>query len=206
MRDVIINLQKSNTWKIQLTIATNFISSEDVDEERVMHSKSDNAKFMTNDDTNDLVDELFKLLLSRYQFGLETSIRGSNFIFYSVQVLYYKCDKVSFKHGGSNIESLNWIKNKNATINPRNGDDVFQYVATVTWNHEEIKRDPQRIWKIKLFINKYNKDGIKYPLNINDWKTFEKKILHLSLMFDILNKWKSVQLIFQTLTWIVRSN
>ena len=75
-------------WKIQLTIANHFISSKDVDEERVMHSKSDNTKFMTRDDTNDLVDELFKLLLLRYQFGLKTSLRENNFIFYSVEVLY----------------------------------------------------------------------------------------------------------------------
>ena len=35
LRDIIINLQKSGTWKVQLTIAINFISSKDVDEERV---------------------------------------------------------------------------------------------------------------------------------------------------------------------------
>ena len=29
-RDIIINLQKSDTWKIQLTIAINFIRSKDV--------------------------------------------------------------------------------------------------------------------------------------------------------------------------------
>ena len=29
-------LKKSDTWKIQLTIATNFVSSKDTDEERVM--------------------------------------------------------------------------------------------------------------------------------------------------------------------------
>ena len=34
------NLQKSDTWKIQLTVAINFTSSKDVDEERVMHPKS----------------------------------------------------------------------------------------------------------------------------------------------------------------------
>ena len=39
LKDIIINLQKSDTWKIQLTIPFNFISSKDVDEERVMHSK-----------------------------------------------------------------------------------------------------------------------------------------------------------------------
>ena len=33
--------EKYDTLKIQLTIAINFISSEDTDEEPVMHSKSD---------------------------------------------------------------------------------------------------------------------------------------------------------------------
>ena len=44
---MIINLQKSDTWKIQLTIAINFVSSKDVDKERVMHSESDNIEFMS---------------------------------------------------------------------------------------------------------------------------------------------------------------
>ena len=39
-RDIIIDLQESDVWKIQLTIAINFISSKDAKEERVMHSKS----------------------------------------------------------------------------------------------------------------------------------------------------------------------
>ena len=44
LTDIIINLRKSDTEKIQLTIAFNFIFSKDVDEERVMHS-SDNIEF-----------------------------------------------------------------------------------------------------------------------------------------------------------------
>ena len=50
LRDVIINLQKSGTWNIQLTITIDFISSKDADEEQVMHSKSDNIEFMIYDD------------------------------------------------------------------------------------------------------------------------------------------------------------
>ena len=34
------NLPKSDAWKIALIIAINIIYSKDVDEERVMHSKS----------------------------------------------------------------------------------------------------------------------------------------------------------------------
>ena len=99
MRDIIINLQKFDTRKIQLTIAINFISSKDIDEERVMHSTSENIKFMPNDNANEVINELFESLLSRYQTSLETSIRGSNFNFDSVQLLYFKCHKIRFKRG-----------------------------------------------------------------------------------------------------------
>ena len=76
MRDIKINLHKSGTWKVQLTIAINFISSKDVDEEQVMHSKKDNIEFTTYDNANDIVDKLSESLFSRYQIGLETSMRG----------------------------------------------------------------------------------------------------------------------------------
>ena len=81
MRDIVINLQKYDTWKIQLTIAINFISSKDIDEDRVMRSKRDNTEFVSYDDANQVVSELFESLPSRYQIGLETSIRGRDFTF-----------------------------------------------------------------------------------------------------------------------------
>ena len=59
LKDIITNLQKSETWKIQLTIAINFNSSKDVDEKRVMHSKSDNIEFMLHDNVNEVFNELF---------------------------------------------------------------------------------------------------------------------------------------------------
>ena len=42
LRDIIIDLQSSDTWKIQLTIAINFISSKNTEEECVMNSTRDN--------------------------------------------------------------------------------------------------------------------------------------------------------------------
>ena len=44
LRDIMTDLQSSDTWKIQLAIAVNFIYSKDTEEERVMHSTSDNIK------------------------------------------------------------------------------------------------------------------------------------------------------------------
>ena len=42
-------------------------------------------------------------------------MRGRDFIFDSVQLMYYKCHKVNFKRGGSYANSADLIKNKKAT-------------------------------------------------------------------------------------------
>ena len=44
VRNIITDLQNSDTWKIQLKIAINFISSKDSEEERIMHSRSDDIQ------------------------------------------------------------------------------------------------------------------------------------------------------------------
>ena len=80
LKDMIHDLKKSDTWKSQLTIAINFISSKYNDEERVIHSKTDNIKFMIYDKADKVIEELFQSLLSRYHIRLETSMRGSDFI------------------------------------------------------------------------------------------------------------------------------
>ena len=65
-----------------------------------------------------------KLLVnSRYQRNLKTSMRGSDFIFDSVQLLYYKFHRVNFKCRRLYIDSPVWIKKKRATINPKNIND-----------------------------------------------------------------------------------
>ena len=108
--------------KIQLTIAINFISSKDAEEEHVMHSRSNNIKFISYNDASEVVNELFESLHSRYQGNLETSMRGSDFIFDSVQLKYCKCHKANFERGCSYIDSPDWIKKKRATTNLKNTD------------------------------------------------------------------------------------
>ena len=62
-------------------IAINITSSKDTDEERVMHSKSDNIEIMINNKADEVIDELFQSLLSRYQIGLETLTKGSDYFY-----------------------------------------------------------------------------------------------------------------------------
>ena len=111
---------------------------------------------MINDEADEVIKELFDSLKNKYQNNLE-SMKGSKFVFNYVHLLYYNYHKINPNRGGSYIDSLDWIKNKKATINPINKKDkkYFQYGVTVTLNHEEIGNNPEKIIKIKLFINKY---------------------------------------------------
>ena len=54
-------------YKIQLTIAINFISSIGNDEERVMHSKSDNKEITINNEVDQVIKMIFKSLKNTYQ-------------------------------------------------------------------------------------------------------------------------------------------
>ena len=67
MKDIINNLKKSYTWKIQLTIANNFISLIDIDEEHVVDLKSGNIEIMISDEADEVIKELFDSLKTRYQ-------------------------------------------------------------------------------------------------------------------------------------------
>ena len=132
-------------------------SSKDSDETRTMHAKNNNVKIMVGSEANEIIEELFKYFLQRYQEELEESMRGSKFIFDSVNALYYDLNKISLSRGGSYIDSPEWLKYKKTIINPKSNDyKCFQYALTVALNYEEIKKDPQKISKIKPFIDQYN--------------------------------------------------
>ena len=52
MKKMIVDLQESDAWKIQLTIAINFIFPRDAEEKRVTYSKNKNISFTSCNDAN----------------------------------------------------------------------------------------------------------------------------------------------------------
>ena len=66
---------------------------------------------MIGSETDDIADELFESLLQKYQQGLERSMKGSEFIFDGVSLLYYHLQKTSLKIiGSSYVDSPKWLK------------------------------------------------------------------------------------------------
>ena len=146
-----------------------------------MHSK--NLKVYNGSLTGMAVHDLLKSFLDDYQFSLRTKMKKSNLVYGRVRDFYYKLHKISINRGGgSYIDSPDWIKNK-ATINPKNKNDskCMQYAISVALNYQNIKKDPQRISKIKAFINKYGWKDINFPSHKEDWNTFEKNNRSIAL-------------------------
>ena len=67
-------------------------------------------------------------------------------------------------------------------------------------NHEEIKKDWERITKIKPFINKYNWKGINFPSEKDDWKKIKKNNVTIALNVLYAKKKKYILPMFQNIT------
>ena len=175
LRELVNYYKNKGEWKLQLIAEINFISLKSgSDETCIMHARNDNEEFMNGDDTDEIIKGLFESFLQKYEENLQNKMKGSEFEFDGVNFLYYDFNKISLNRGGSYIDSPKWLKDKKSTINPKNNDDkCFQYAVTLALNLDKIKKDPQGISKIKLFIDQYNWKDIDFPSTSKDWRKFE---------------------------------
>ena len=156
-------------WKIQLTMQINFVSSLDTNEFRTMHTKRDNIEILTGTETDDVIDKLFESFLKKYQEGLETKMKGSGFVFESVDLLYYSLHKITLKRSRSYIKSPEWLRNKRATINPKSTDNkCFRDAITAALNYNQIPNHPERIPNLMPFFNQYNWKKTEFPSHSKD--------------------------------------
>ena len=175
LRELINYYKNKREWKVQLIAEINFISLKPrSDETHIMHMRSDNIEITIGDDNDDIIEELFKSFLQKYEENLQNKMRGSDFEFDSVNFLYYDFNEISLNRAGSYIDSPKWLKDKKLTINPKNSDDkCFQYAVILALNLDNIDNHPERISKIKPFINQYNWKDIDFPATSKDWRKFE---------------------------------
>ena len=187
LRKLINHYKNEGEWKIQLTGEINFIYLKPgSDETRIMYTRSDNEEFMNGSDTDEIIKLLFESFLQKYEQNLQEKMRGSDFEFDGVNVLYYDFNKTSIRRGGSYIDSPKWLKNKKSTINPKNNDHkCFQYAVTLALNLDNIDNHPERISKIRPFIDQYNWKNIDFPAMSKDWEKsdFNNNEIALNILY-----------------------
>ena len=127
-----------------------------------MYSKSGYIEIMINEKSSEDIGQLFQSLLSRYQIWLETSMKGSDFVFDYIYLLYCKCHKTNFNNGRSYISSPNWIISKKATKNSK----YFQYAVAATLIYDKLGNIVTEQQKLNfLWINIMGRD----KLHIRKW-------------------------------------
>ena len=64
------------------------------------------------------------------------------------------------------LYSSEWLRSKKESIT--NEDNCFQNALNDSLDYQRIKKDPQRISKLKSYINQYNWKDIKFPSDKED--------------------------------------
>ena len=84
------------------------------------------------------------------------------------------------------------LSNKNEAI--INGDNCFQNAQNDALDYQRIKKDLQKISKIKPYISQYNEKDIEFPSNQKDWKKFvqNNKIIAVNILFVLHNTKTSI--------------
>ena len=86
-------------------MSINLISFKGSDAAQNKQSRSDNIEIMMCSETDDIINKLLKSFLQKYQEGLEESMKGSDFVFDSVDLSEYKLNKISLKRDKSYVDS-----------------------------------------------------------------------------------------------------
>ena len=156
-------------WKIQINKHVNFISSRDTGETRIYYVWSDNVSIMQGTDTYDIIGEIFKSFLHNYQQELKI-IKGSDFVFESVDLLDDKFHRVRLNRGGSYKKSPKWLGNKKATRNPKNDDGKclrWSIISALNYN-DIMKKEFENIFE------KIKNKAKDFSLHKRYWENFEQ--------------------------------
>ena len=132
---------------------------------------------MRGSDTDDITREIFRSFLHNYQEQLKI-IKGSDFVFESVELMDYKLHRVGLKRDGSYIKSPKWLENKKAIINTKNKNDdkCLRWATICVLNYNKImKKEFESIFKN---IKHEYKD---FSLQKGDWKNFEQNNKSIAL-------------------------
>ena len=209
LEDLINDKKNKGEWKLQLTAKISFVSLKPgSDETRLMHIRSDTMEFMSGSETEEIIESLYRYLLQNYNDNLQEKMRGSDFVFNGINYFYYDYNKVSISKGGSYIESPKWLKDKKSTVNQKNNDyKCFQYATTLALNFDRVTNHPERVVKVKSFIDKYNWNYINFPATKKDWNRFEvnNKNVALNILY-VSFKTKKIEIAYKSKYNLVRDN
>ena len=92
----------------------------------------------------------------------------------------------------SELNSSGWLRGKKEAI--INNDHSFQNALDDALNYQNIKTNPEKISKLRSYINTYNWEGIDFPARPKKWQNLNEIIRQLHLIYYIYTtQYKSIK-------------
>ena len=110
------------------------------------------TEFFEGSDINDLIERILAYIKVQVE---NPKFPESGFSLDKIMHLYINFHRLVLTRGSSYTELPEWIQNKKAVINPQSKDEeCFKWAVIGALHHEEIKKDHQRISKLRPYKKK----------------------------------------------------
>ena len=130
------------------------------------------TEFFEASDINDLIQRMLAYIKAQTE---NPKFPESGFTLDKIMHLCRNFHKLALTRGGSYIELPKWLKSKKAVIKTQNKDEeCFKWAVIGAFHHEEIKKDHQRISRLRPYEKQYNWEGLEFPVSIKKIDKFEK--------------------------------
>ena len=130
------------------------------------------TEFFEGSDINDLIQRILAHIKAQTE---HPKFPESGFTLDRIMHLFVNFRRLVLTRGSSYNELPEWIKNKKAVINPKKKDEeCFKWAVIGALHHEEIKKDHQRISRLRPYEKQYNWKGLEFPVSIKKIDKFER--------------------------------
>ena len=130
------------------------------------------TKFFEASDISDLIQRMLAYIKAQTE---NPKFPESGFTLDKIMHLYINFHRLVLTRGSSYNELPEWMKSKKAVINSQNKDEeCFKWAVIAALHHEEIKKDHQRISRLRPYEKQYNWEGLEFPVSIKKIDKFEK--------------------------------
>ena len=144
--------------------------SYEVKVEKVFNSKM--TEVFKGSNVEEILQGMFAMIKTQVE---HPALPKSGFTLDYILHLDIDFHKLELVRGGLHIELPDWIAEKKAVINPKNtGEDCFKWAVIAALHHEDISNHPERITQLKPYVERYNWEGLEFPMDYKKISKFEK--------------------------------
>ena len=136
------------------------------------------------------VEDLLSVMFAHIKTQVEhPALPKSGFTLDHIMHLDIDFHQLVLTRGSSHIELPQWIASKKAVINPKNEDEeCFKWAVVAALHCEEISVNPERISKLRPFAERYDWEGLEFPMALNKISKFEKRNPEIAVNVLFVNK------------------